>query len=216
MGLKEVNKISKIYQGFFGDRLPEEKHKERLDKCMECPFNSKNRENLALVDRIRKNMINEPFCTLCKCQIFEKTGSALEECAAYMANEERKWYKLKIETMGKKKINITQVGNKEFDLYLEGDYFVIDCGVVTSDFDVEFLTEAKRGVEFEAYELKPTCGCTSVKSEKIDNRHYKNSLIIKSGDMSVGSYSKVVKVVYNLDNEEDTLLQEVKIKFFRA
>ena len=76
--MKEIGKINKIFKGFFPDETVSETVKEeRRDLCGACEYNSANTptDKLSSVDYLRGKVSKAPFCTLCKCQIFEKTQS---------------------------------------------------------------------------------------------------------------------------------------------
>lgn len=212
--MREVGKLYKIYKGFFGDELPEKETKERREICAVCPFNSVNAEKLSLVGEIRSNLTG-PYCTLCKCQIKEKTSSPLEECAMYMIGEEKKWFKIKIETMENNSLNLIQIGTTKFDIGLDGDDFVLNLGKVTtsSPSEMELLFEAKAGMELSPTELKTSCGCTSSKIEKVNDSTFKASLKVDISSVGYGSQLKHATLKYKLNGKPFT--QKIKIKLFR-
>lgn len=209
--MKEVGKLYKIYQGFFVDELPEEESKARKEICAKCPFNSVNADKLSLMDSIRNNF-TAPFCTLCKCQIKEKTESPLEECALYMIGEDKKWFKIKIETMEKETLNLIQVGDIKYDIQLVNDYFVVDFGKVSSSnpAEIELLFETKQGLKLNYESIHVTCGCTASKVEVINDTSIKVKLKVNIKEVGYGAGMKSVELKYN------NSVQKIKLKFYRT
>ena len=211
--MKEVGKLNKIYKGFFGDKLPEELSSPRRKECSVCPFNSANAEKLSLIEGIR-NSFTSPFCTLCKCQIEEKTGSALEECAMYMIGEEKKWFKIKIETMEKEDFNLIQTGNKQYDISIEDEGFVIDLGKVDSltGAEVEFTLESQ--VASTLNKLVATCGCTSSKAGQDGDNKINVTIRLDVPSVGYGAGRKTLFVHYLQGRVEKVLT--LTLKFYRT
>lgn len=210
--MKEVGKITKIVKGFFGDTVPEEVAEERRRLCRTCDFNSVNSQYLSIQSSIR-NSFTGPFCTLCECQIHEKTGSPLEECAMYMIGEKKRWFKLKIETMGRD-LDLINVGGTKADMKIEDNAFVIDFGEVhpLSDASIELLFSSKYNITFEKIVL--TCGCTSSKAEQLDQNHIEVKLKLDVEKVGMGAGSKTLYLNYLDDGVSKS--QQIKLKFHRT
>lgn len=211
--MKEVGKLNKIYKGFFGDKLPEEISSTRRRECALCPFNSVNAEKLSLIEGIR-NSFTSPFCTLCKCQIEEKTGSALEECAMYMIGEEKKWFKIKIETMEKEDFNLIQTGETQYDISIEDESFVIDLGKVESSTNavVEFTLENE--VESTLSQLVATCGCTRSKAEQDGTNKINVAIRLDVPSVGYGSGRKTLFLHYLQGGVKKSVT--IVLKFYRT
>lgn len=211
--MKEVGKVTKVFKGFFGEELPEEISEKRRKICSTCPFNSVNADKLSLIDGIR-NKFTPPFCTLCKCQIHEKTGSPLEECAMYLIGEDKKWFKIKIETMGKEELNLSQVGDNVYDIQLENDYFLINLGKVkaTDDTTMDLVFESDEEIELIKMEL--TCGCTQSKTIQIDDNSISVVMRVDIKQVQFGIGAKVVYLHYK--QRGVTKKQKIRIKFNRV
>lgn len=212
--MKEVNKLKKIYQGFFGEEVSEEISSERRSKCNSCEFNSVNAEKLSLINNIR-NTFTPPFCTLCSCQIEEKTGSPLEECAMYMIGEEKKWYKIKIETMENENLNLIQIGENKYDISIVDDNFVIDLKKVEVNKNpvIEVLFQLNEGKKMSNVSFGTSCGCTTATNEPVDERTVKSIIKINVGSLNYGAGSKTVIVSYMFEGKAKT--QKVKLKYYR-
>jgi hypothetical protein len=201
--MKEINKARKIFKGFFPDETVSDKVKEeRRSLCGACEYNSVNTpsDQLSPIDYLRST-ITPAFCTLCKCQIHEKTQSPLEECAAYMADKEKKWFKTRLETMNNEDLNITNVSDVKVDLKLDNNKFVLDYGLLHlgDPTEVELLVDINSPETFKIHSVNPTCGCTVTKFHTIENRgtiHFRLDL----GFVGAGRFAKEVGVEYIVGN----------------
>lgn len=212
--MKEVSKVEKIYKGFFGEELPEAEAEVRRKICAGCEYNSKNAKDMSLANKIRSKVM-PPFCTLCDCQIHEKTGSALEECAAYMNNEPKKWFKIKIETMEKEDLNLTQLGDTKYDIQIEGNSFVVDLGLANTGEtpEVELLFEGSAESVIDYNELKVSCGCVSAKGSSVRSNAFQVNARVNIKQVGYGAGVKTITLYYTQNAAPRKL--EVKLKYFR-
>lgn len=210
--MKEVNKIYKIYQGFFGDKLPKEITTERREKCNTCPFNSKNAEELNTFEEIRNSMTGN-FCTICKCQIKEKTQSPHEECALYMINREKKWFRIKLETMEKETLNVTQVGKNIFDLTLDKDEFTLNLGKVRENSQTVANLMFDTDVPIEWVNTVVSCGCVATETKSFDGKIVIDTFI-NLNSVGYGSGVKTLELIYKVNGVQKK--QTIKFKFFRT
>jgi hypothetical protein len=207
--MKEINKARKIFKGFFPDETVSDKvMEERRSLCGACEYNSVNTpsEKLSPIDYLRSN-VTSAFCTLCKCQIKEKTQSPFEECAAYMAGKEKKWFKTRLETMKNEDLNITNVSDVKVDLSLVGNKFVVDYGVLHfgDNTELELLLDINSPDNFKIHSVQPSCGCTVTKYHTIENRgtiYFRLDL----GAVAIGKFSKEVSVEYVVGNQPHTVV----------
>ena len=199
--MEEIGKIKKIYKGFFPDEVVSEKRMAfRREQCAGCIYNSKNavEEDLSGVDTNRKKVFNSNFCTLCKCQIIEKTQSPHEECAAYYVDEPKKWFKTRVEVENRNAFNITNLTDNEIDLRIEGPNFTVDYGSIYDDADtnVELLLDSE-ATTFKVVEIHPTCGCTAAKIEESESGvvlKFRVNLL----DIAFGKFVKGIHVEYTV------------------
>lgn len=213
--MKEVSKLKKIYTGFFGENVPEDIAKDRRAACAVCPYNSINAEKLSLIGSVR-NKLAAPFCTLCSCQIHEKTSSALEECAMYMIGEEKKWYKIKIETMENTSLNLIQTGENKYDIQIVEDDFVVNVGKVDPQVDVysELLFQIDKGNTISFVNTEVPCGCTSSKTTQVDGQNIESRVRIDVAKIGMGAQTKTITLNYKMNGESKS--QKVKFKMFRV
>lgn len=212
--MKEVNKINKIYQGFFGEKLPEDITESRRSKCATCQFNSTNNDTMSLIGNIR-NSFTGPFCTLCDCQIEEKTSSSLEECALGMIGEDKKWFKIKIETMSKSDLNMIQNGETHYDIALEDSIFVVNFSEINNSSVVE--TELIFENNSHPITLKKTlvsCGCTLTNSSQLDMNRIAVRVKLDPTKVSLGSGAKSFTIEYEQQGVKKS--QKVKLKYFKT
>ena len=199
--MKEISKLKKIYKGFFPDEtVSEERKTRRRDACNSCEYNSKNvtKEKLGAVDFAR-SMITNDFCTLCKCQIFEKTQSPYEECAMYILDADLKWNKTRIENMDDS-MNITNLSETEVGISGENNIYTIDYGVIdsTSVTEVELLVDSKSSESFSIKSVSPTCGCAISKFSDTSDNKGTISLRLDLSMINSDRFVKEVPVVYHL------------------
>ena len=213
--MKEVNKLKKIYEGFFGEDVSEEIAQERRAICSTCPYNSVNAEKLSLIGTVR-NKLAAPFCTLCSCQIHEKTSSPLEECAMYMIGEEKKWFKIKIETMEDTSLNLIQVGDNKYDISISGDEFIVNVGKVDPTVDVysELLFQVSGENKISFIKMDVPCGCTSSKTTTVDDQTIQSRVRIDVNKIGLGAQTKSIVLYYNINGEVKS--QKVRFKMFRV
>ena len=198
--MKEVGKIKKIFKGFFPDETISEKRLQfRRDLCGDCIHNSDNSPNLSTIDGLRKKLTNS-FCTLCKCQIIEKTQSPYEECALYLINEPKKWFKTRLETANKDDMNLTNISTNEVDLKIENDTFVIDFGLVETveDTMIKLIVDSDSVEEFKLISVKTTCGCAMVKFMP-GNNEGTIDLKMNLDILPKGKFKKEMHIRYNLN-----------------
>lgn len=201
--MKEVGKIRKIFKGFFPDETVSDSVKEiRRAACSSCSYNSANTpsDKLSSIDYLRSK-ITPAFCTLCKCQIFEKTQSPLEECAAYMAGHEKKWFKTRLETVENNNINITNVSDTKADLQLINGKYVVDYGKVdiTSPMDLELILDLSTSDSFKLHSVNPTCGCSAAKYSNVNNQGM-IQIKVNVEFVGLGKFAKPVYVEYIVNN----------------
>lgn len=209
--MKEIGKVRKIYEGFFGDTLPEEIIEERRKICDGCPYNSKNVNTSKLVEL--RNTLTGAYCTLCKCQIKEKTQSPHEECAAYMAGEEKKWFRVKMETMEKENLNLIQTGSKLFDLTTEGDKFVLNLGKIRVNEDTEGEIYLEGSTPLKLNNVTVSCGCVST-SSSVNGEGITINFRINVNSVGYGSGAKTITVYYEENGENRE--QVIRLKYFRV
>lgn len=210
---EKLGKLGKIYEGFFGERVPSDIWERRKSICEVCPYNSKNVKDLTGFDKIRNTFTN-PFCTLCKCQIHEKTGSPHEDCAAYMVNEEKKWNRIKLEVM--KGLNFINISDKDYGISLDLDTYVVDYGVVESNetVEVDFALENTTGTELGFTKLGLTCGCQQGSEAYLEDGKIIVHIEINTNGVSTGGAAKPITVYYTLNGVK--MSQPVRIKFFKV
>lgn len=166
---KKRNKVSTIYKAFTQDpTVSEQVHEERLLICGQCPYNSKNTDTSSFVDSVRKAAVSAPFCTACKCQIYEKTGQASEECGLSEIGQKPKWNRLIVETKSDNDLDLVNNSPElvSVDLNKEGTAYVVNLGEhKKGDVITFYLSLVYRGDrDFKLTNLRPSCiSCTTIK-----------------------------------------------------
>lgn len=216
--MEKVGKIKTIYRAFTKQSDIDPKILEkRREICNSCDFNSKNKEDKGLFNEIRSNVIKEPFCTACGCQIKQKTASETEVCGAVYFDLKPKWNRIKVETMDKTDLNIINLSPDKInvDLDVSGEHFVIDCGEVDmfSTHAYKILVEGKE----EGYKLlvaEPSCHfCTTVERETQDaKRDVLNVTFNLSAETQGVGVSKNVFLFY--DSSQGRKKTYLEFRFF--
>ena len=158
---------------------------ERLSKCYLCPYNSKNKENLSLVDKIRiSHNLGKDSCLICTCGVEDKASDPVEQCPdnppRWTAQEPEKGKAILL-TLGK--------GKAEFGFDKEMNSYVLDYKDVTrgADTGVEiFYTED----DITGMNVQTSCGCTTSSA-------FKGKITIQYDSSRMGPIDKNVRLSYN-------------------
>ncbi len=208
-----LDKLIGIYAAFFlGADIPRGVHSYRIDKCLSCNYLSTRASSLNWRDRLRKILFSPPFCTLCKCQIYEKTSQGREECALRKyKNEFPLWGRIYVKFNSKKKMNLTNLSGKQVQLNYDTDnaeYTVSLERISSEDKSYSFLLQ----LDFEAKDfkalkhLKNSCGsCIATKLVGIDGRKITTQTFVKNQGV-LGTHTKYIYVGYL--NEQEVLIEE--------
>lgn len=221
--MKKLNKAEIIRRAFFSKmKMDVEEVERRRSICETCPFNSKHvsSKNMSFINKARKKTLkNEPFCTVCNCQIKEKTASPLDECGLVEKGETPKWNRIILETTDKKEISIVNKSPKiiNLDITKDGDFFQVDFGEVhkLSDGNFELELTVKEGVELDVVFANPSCkSCTT--AEFIKQGVDKTTLKVKVdfSKLLIGNLQKYIYLNYDVNgkniNNTLKLIGEIK------
>ena len=207
--MKNKSKLKTIIKAFSGYKdVSDEVHTRRLEICLNCPFNSKNVElsQLNLLSRIRASITPEKtFCTLCGCQVFEKTAQATEQCAKYLIGEEPLWNKLKIETNNSDMLNLVNLSPDKVtvDLIDNTDKFEVTYNkklVLNSDSEIKLSIENDNPFEIEY--VRSQCSCTTTTPKKINETSYELESSLNLNNLNYGNFSKEIYIGYKIDNKK--------------
>lgn len=209
--MKKKNKLKVIKDAFLEDSpLSEEILEFRRKACATCPYNSKNVKDKSLMQGIRDSVTGgSAYCTICKCEIEQKTKAPTEYCALKSIGKEPLWNAMLVETDNVSDLNLIN-GSPELinvDLDESGTFFVLDFGEIDrSKYAINQNTKQRRfnptfkfGLTSEKiisiYNVNVSCGCvkpTYVKEGNLYN--FTSSLNI---DLSgLNTFSKTITVFY--------------------
>lgn len=158
-------------------------YKDRLDKCLECPLNTKNGASLKpWMKVVEKTVVNKEFgqCSLCGCPTERKTSLKNESCP----DEPSRWESIQTEaTKGKGLIS---------DLFrIEAKRGIKSINVRNGVFEIEGIdSESALFLELNVFTLfdgksikfNPSCSCTTGFITKIDDNHYQLKVKIDKED----------------------------------
>ena len=131
----------------------------------------------------------------------------------YMIGEKKKWFKIKIETVGRD-LDLINVGGAKADIQLEDNAFVIDFGEVhaLSNTEISVLFSSKHPITYEKMVL--TCGCTGTKAEQLDQNNIAVKIKLDIGRVGLGAGYKPLYMNYSDDGGNKS--QQIKLKFHRT
>lgn len=219
--MEKVGNLETIKRAFLEDSDIDKKVLEdRRAICNGCEFNSLNinDEGLTLVQKARKKLHKDPFCTACGCQILEKTTQETEECGLASVGKTPKWFRVKLETVGRFDLDIinNSIDKMNIDLTTDKKYYQIDIGKVQSnkDSEIEFLVKSKSNVVLKMVHVTPSCGsCTNSSFEIIDDNTVKINLSLNLEEIPLGKFSKNLYLGYDL--RDDYKQNVIKITGFK-
>lgn len=215
--MKQQNKLITILKAFTGKvDVTEEQWKERLTECTGCEYLSTNTpdKNLSLVEKVRKNGFPyKPFCTLCGCNVDEKTSQATEECAAGKKGEPLRWNRLRLEPTEATKFNILNKSPQYVNLGFTNNKkgYQIDFGEVERSFEekISFDIYVDKAKKIDIHTFKPSCGsCTSATHKRISDDAYACEMVLKIANVGKGnSFVKAININYSIDDSDKSLVK---------
>ena len=212
---QRIGQIKTIYRAFFKKSEVEyEEYKRRLEICSKCEFNSANIEesNMSLFDKLRKKLIDPPFCTACGCQIKQKAGSITEACGLEVQDEYPKWNRIKIERTDKMKVNLINKTPELVNPNITPDgTIVLDLGdVKRSDLkDIEFDLEVPSTVNLNINRIQAGCpSCTKVKYHSVGRNKVQMTVWMKWSILRA-KFSK--DIIFSYTSNGEAHVQTVKI-----
>lgn len=208
----KIDKAKTILKAFTGNvDVPEPYLQQRRDKCEDCAFNSKNvpKDALDEIDKLRVSLIKSPFCTLCKCQIQEKTTQASEACGAENTKHKLNWSRMKLKT---KLYTVENKSPNTVNIQPNGDSFKIELLEAVENKEVKFtmqLSKVAAGVEVGT----AFAGCGACTHASFDSIRKEINITIKGSALSGESFSKNVYLSYKYKGKQtkQTIVVEGKI-----
>lgn len=204
----------KSFQGIDGhEDIPEKELEKRREACRNCPYNIKNtpEEKRTLLEKVRDGVKLGDFCTICGCQIKEKTMSPTEGCALEERGRKPLWNRIKVETSGKTE-NLINLDPDKINIDANQTEYVIYADMVSSDMHFNFGVESKKLIDRIDY-VRTTCTCFDIVSYELSEslKVIKILIKIKYGHLPSGIFDKWVYVGYK-DEGGNSRKMSIKIK----
>lgn len=163
-------------------------YKDRLKVCMSCEYNSENKENLSLSEKvIVAANLGKSACLACGCEIVAKASIETELCGAVKKGEKSKWLKINLDNQEGFSVICKNENVKLTSL--KNNHYIVDYGEIAngSDSTVELLI-FKKNLDISKINTAVSCGCTVVKSSFNDKNEI--SYILKYDTLRVGIFEK--------------------------
>jgi hypothetical protein len=204
--MKKISKAKVILRAFTEEStLNSEIIDFRRDKCATCPFNSSNSDDLKVLQQLREKL-GKPFCTLCGCNIAEKTTQPTEYCAKRDSGEHPEWNSISVETSASTDLNIENLAHDKtsVDLSDSANHFIVDFGVLNKSHypSGEFVGNFKILLSCEKYPIQSIvsthagCSCTTPSFHKVSEGKFEISGSVNIKPDSLKQFSKAITVSY--------------------
>lgn len=207
--MEKVGNLETIKRAFLDEsNIDKEVLEKRREICNTCEYNSLNidEKELTLVQKARKKLHKDPFCTACGCQILEKTSQETEECGLAGVGKTPKWFRVKLETVSRMDLDIINqsINKMNIDLTPDKKYYQIDLGRVKMDVDseIQFLLKSKSNFKMIMNHVTPSCGsCTNSSFKTLDDNTVQVNLSLNLQEIPFGKFTKNVYLGYDLRND---------------
>ena len=130
-----------------------------------------------------------------------------------MINQEKKWFRIKLETMEKETLNVTQVGKNIFDLTLDKDEFILNLGKVRENSQTVANLMFDTDGPIEWVNTVVSCGCVATETKSFDGKIVIDTFINLNA-VGYGSGVKTLELIYKVNGVQKK--QTIKFKFFRT
>jgi len=169
---------------------------KRLEKCIQCDFNSGNTDKLSFKDKIRiSHNFGKDACLKCTCGIEDVSSDPQKDCP------EGFWKKEK--DLPSNILNIITRSNKVVLTFNEkSNKYLADYEEIPYKFDsnIELLILNK---DISELRVSTSCGCTTVQPKEVKEG---TELIVGYDTLRVGRFDKTIKLLYK---QNDTLKQTI-------
>lgn len=201
--MKKVSKAKVIFRAFTSEGdLKEEVLNERRSACAECPFSSDNKVDLGVLERVRKATFSEPFCTICGCQIHEKTSQGVEVCP----DSPKRWKNVYVD-FSDEQFDIVNLSYKNvfIDVNDNDDELIFNIDPVTkgSELTISFIVESVEQKRVEIPALIASCSaCTTITQERLSDYEVKVDVSFETSKISLGETMKTASFIFGVDGNQ--------------
>lgn len=205
--MEKISKTRVILRAFSGqNQLPEDITEKRREACKTCPFNSANIDEKSLLEKWREKVLGEPFCTLCGCNVKEKTTQPTEYCALRDNGQNPLWNSIILETKSSRDINVLNHNPELLSLDYDPKIaaVILDFGIVSRkdyknsqfDHDFAFSMICDSFPIIEIVEIDKSCGCTTPKHSAMPDNEFKIEVGLQFDLIGAKDFSKSLTIKY--------------------
>lgn len=194
--INTINKLRVIAEAKFADKSKLGSwYTDRIELCETCPLNSKNKDNLNVVETaaVAANL-GQPTCLACKCEIAAKAYVREEQCGLVKLGETPIWEALPaIQETTIRGLKIESLSSDKVKM-IPGKITVLDYGKIPYNFDTNIAITIE-GATFKLKEvnLQRSCQCTSIQTEEKDGKY---TFRLSYNSKNYGVFDKPVYVNY--------------------
>jgi len=194
--------------------VPEKELDNRRLSCDGCPYNSKNvpDDKKSLYNTARNTTLGT-FCTICNCNIKEKTLSPNEQCALVEKGRKPLWNRLAVLTEGKT-VDLINLSPDKINIDADKNNYLIYTDVILLDLNFKFGIRTKEIIENILY-VRSTCPCIKVNDFTSSDTMIEVNATIKAGTIKQGLFSKFLYVSYT-STQGETVRLGIQLKGQKA
>jgi len=174
-------------------------YQDRLKVCLSCEYNSENKKNLTITDKvIIAANLGKAACLACGCEIAAKASIQTEDCGIIKKGLKSKWLKINLDKQ-EEFLVICKNENVKF-IHIKGNHYEIDYGKIPFQYNSEVgLTISKEELEISKLNSQASCGCTVLELT------FNNNIInfnIKYDTLRLGSFAKTTSLTIRDKNNK--------------
>ena len=182
---------------------------DRLEVCRGCEFNSENKKDLNMTDRIMiAANLGKPTCLGCGCEIAAKASVQTEDCGAVKKGLKSKWKK--IDLSSQEGFSVINKNDNVVLNHIKDNYYEINYGKIPFDSDSEIkLLISKKGLVITDVRTSASCGCTGTNAVYSDKNEI--TFTIKYDTLRVGEFQKSTSLtIRDSDNRVYNIFVNIK------
>lgn len=168
-------------------------YQDRLKICLSCEYNSENKKNLSITDKvIIAANLGKAACLACGCEIAAKASIETENCGAVKKGEKSRW--LKIDLSSEEGFSVVCKNENVKFTHVKGNHYSVDYGRIPYNSDSSvYLLVFKKGLEINKVSATASCGCTGTVATFSDKNEI--NFNIKYDTLRLGVFEKNTSLV---------------------
>lgn len=190
--------------------IPQKELDHRRESCNACPYNSKNteRSKKGLFSKFREGTLGD-FCSICGCNIKEKTMSPNEECALVDKGRKPLWNRMVVLTDGET-ADLLNLTPGLINIDSDSNNYIVYVDTIVTELTFRFGLRTKEPISVLQY-VRSTCPCVKVNTYTSNHNTIEAEITLKPNLMKNGLFTKYIYVCYTSE-KGDTKRYGVQIK----